>query len=96
MAFGELKLEVAAVESTWLAAEAPDEGEGEISLDGGVAGGPADHGDRAGSVEFVAELLSFLPGEELGERHGLGNGKVHGGDCSTVPHWRVLDLSGDV
>jgi len=42
---------------------------------------PAGHGDRGGAVELVAQLLPFLPGEELIQIHGLKD-RTHNGKPS--------------
>ena len=77
MALRDLKFEVASKELTWVAAEAGGQGEREIALNLGVTGCSAGHGDGADAVEFVAQGLPFLPLEELGERNGFAQGKVH-------------------
>ena len=81
VAIRDLKFEVAAEELAGRAKEAARQGEGEISLDDGVAKCPAGHGDGSDAVKFVAQGLPFLPFEEFGKRHGFVQGKVHGSLC---------------
>ena len=75
---GGLDLEIAAIEAAWLASQACPERRGEVSLDVRVGPRSAGHRDRGDAVEFIAQRLPFLPFEELGERHGLAQGDVHG------------------
>lgn len=37
----------------------------------------AGHRDGAQTVELMAQLLPFLPGEEFGQRHGFAEGNTH-------------------
>ena len=79
VALSNLKFEVAAKKLARAAPEAARQGKSQVALDTRVSHAAAGHRNRADAVEFVAQRLPFLPFEELGERHGLAQGEVHGG-----------------